>query len=180
MTLGGFDGLLKNPHQHSSEFTPGVEGKDLRELNGYKTYLMGGLPDGHTEETIKFVKEGSTTAQVEHGLKTLEEGFRRHACIACQMATHTNAAYCHQMIRYLDNNPIDGDKIPKTDEVCYESRKKMMTQKDAEGNDGSGGEAVRGADVCAEPDADGCRREGSAHQTARQGARFGSNLHGER
>jgi len=134
--MGYFSKLNQFPHQHSEPHEAGVKGKDERELNGYRQYLGGIDPKDMkmTQDSIRFCTESRCTlASVKNGLDTLELGFRRHACSAAQYHTSHSPAECKLMLKYLNNNPIDGDKIPKTDSNCYEAKNVLLKKKDSNG-----------------------------------------------
>ena len=127
--MGFFSKHKKYPHQHAEPREAGVKGKDERELGGYRRYLGCQKPKdiGMTEESIKFCTEDRCTiASVEDGLNTLELGFRSHACHTAGYQNSHPPATCKLMLQYLNDNPIDGDKIPTTDVHCYEARNKMV------------------------------------------------------
>ena len=127
--MGFFSKFSQYPHQHSEPVEAGVKGRDERELNGFRQYLGGFDPKNKdlTKESVKFCTQARCTlASVREGLETLENGYRRHACTAAQYHMSHSPAECKLMLEYLDNNPIDGDKIPKTDSTCYDIRDKIV------------------------------------------------------
>jgi hypothetical protein len=125
------------PHQHATPFEAGVDGKDERELKGYKQYLPPYVPNKEgtvTKESVLFcTKHHCTYAKVEAGLNTLEQGFLMQACSATKYHYTHSAAECDAMMKYLRENPIDGDEIPTTDSNCYETKKAIVKRKNKKG-----------------------------------------------
>ena len=132
-----FHKLAKFPHQHAKSSETGVPGKDERELAGYKQYLPPYIPtkDGTvTAESVKFcTKERNTHALVLEGLEALERGFRMQACVAAAYHRTNPISKCNTMIKYLQENPIDGDEIPETDTICYEHKSTAVKKKNSAG-----------------------------------------------
>ena len=131
--------LAKYPHQHANSAETGVPGKDQRELNGYEQYLPPYIPnkDGSvTKDSLIFCsKTRNTHALVKEGLESLERGYKMQACSSVSYHLKHSAAECQTMIRYLQDNPIDGDEIPDTDTTCYTHKSSLITQKNSEGED---------------------------------------------
>ena len=129
-----FHKLAKFPHQYVKSSETGVPGKDERELKGYEQYLPPYIPNKEgtiTVESVKFcTKTRNTHALVEEGLEAFERGFRMQACTAAAYHLSHPISVCNTMIRYLQDNPIDGDEIPTTDTTCYEHKQSSIKQKD--------------------------------------------------
>ena len=132
-----FAKLAKYPHQHATSAETGVLGKDERDLKGYEQYLPPYIPteDGSVtaESLIICSKTRNTHALVKEGLESLEQGYKMQACSTAAYHLSNSPAMCETMIRYLQDNPVDGDEIPTNDTTCYEHKQSIVKKKNKKG-----------------------------------------------